>query len=174
MRHSTTSTMKKFLTVLSSSCLLTTGVAGYDTYTSPGDSLRLLKRRVDRSLATETSAADPLAGVICSLADSASAGDIETHTINFYYALGTTNTSLDTAQSFDLQQKLFRAVEQSISWCYEEGDPESIDAPKSRGRGLMNTGPSHRKLGILAVTVGPTETNIGMLLFEFVSADIRR
>ena len=168
--------MMKFLTVLSSTCLLSRVVSGYGPYSSPGDPLRMFKRREDRSLATESPAADPTTGVICSLAGSAPAGEIETHTIKFYYALGTNNTTLDTVQSFDLQQKLFRAVEQSISWCYEEGDPESTETSERRGRALLRAGSSHRKLGILAVTVGPTETNIGALVpvhADFLSTDMQ-
>ncbi|GKY95514.1 hypothetical protein MPSEU_000513100 [Mayamaea pseudoterrestris] len=120
------------------------------------DSSLLTSRRTDRLLTEFT------AGVICSVAENgvSTAAETELHTINFYYALGTKNvTSVDALQTFELQQKLFHAVERSIAWCYEEPiGTFSAANDKTRRRMLRQT---RRNLGILAVSVGPTVSNVG-------------
>jgi hypothetical protein len=155
----------KLFYILLSTCLLTRGNAASQLYTTR-DSLRRL-RQADRLLvSTNSSSPTSTTGVICSLADYDTGAQTETYTINFYYALGTTNTSLDAVQTFALQQKLFHAVEQSIAWCYEEQRRVTTVVSNAQNRRMLQQRRLARQLGILTVNVGPTEANIGKFIVD--------
>lgn len=156
----------KVLTILLSTCLLSqTGAADrqFAVRAAATDSLRRNRRALTEPM-------EP--GVVCSLAnDAGNDTSTETYIIQFYYALGinvetsnsTNQTTWSDLQTFQLQQKLFHAVEQSIPWCYENG--VSVNDTKyyggNRTRRSLQQESVARKLGILSVTVGPTAGSVG-------------
>lgn len=90
---------------------------------------------------------------------------VEAFSVPFYYALGT-NGTMDSYEIFQLQQRLFDAVEQSISWCYGL----TVSAKKEGGiRRLSHTrgeieNQRARQLAIVTVAVGPTDATIGTFI----------
>jgi hypothetical protein len=114
-------------------------------------------------------------GVSCGLGDDHGGNStIEIYTIKFDYALGTT-ASLDATQIFHLQQNIFLAVQQSIAWC---SAPQTQLPANATGKRILSQQQGFvdavRKLGILSVNAGATNTSAGTSLQQRLKFDWNR
>jgi hypothetical protein len=124
-----------------------------------------------RSLTDRTSAFDT-SDLNCQIGSTHGPGaKVKSFSIPYYYALGTTGT-MDFMETFDLQQKIFRAITNDIAWCYtEESNPvvasgaSNSSTNSSRRLFAEDKGAKlydmARQLSILSVAAGPTQENIG-------------
>jgi hypothetical protein len=140
------------------------------------------RRSLDR-----TSAIDPSA-LMCQLGASGfEAPEIKALTIPYYYALGTKqNRTMDPVELFNLEQLVYESVAADIAWCYSYQNPSAAadsdrgrraemevrrgsrrssstpdawtDAQTRRGREAVH---HDRRLSILSVAAGPTQSNVG-------------
>lgn len=92
----------------------------------------------------------------------------QTFEINYFYALGTTQ-ELTNLEQHKIDQALFAAVQDNISWCYQETSASTFsNASTSNGNGGRTLSPEARarELGIMSVSSGQAQMNVGKKLLS--------